>query len=122
VIRFLLLALALTACTCGPVIPPVDPDPPEPTPVDAGADVAPVPDSGADDCELAYQKLKALQCISETGRALWVSPVDGKTPFSETCRAGYSKGVNYHPECLKQITNCDQRNEAAKGIWCGGEP
>jgi len=114
VIRFILLALALTACTCGPVIPPVDPNPPEPVePPD------PVP---VDDCEAAGATLERLQCRDETGSPLWEGPT-GES-FADACQRLIGDGVPWDAACIATLTDCDDYNAAATGELCadGGAP
>lgn len=100
----LALALSLVLARCTMVPPPIDPNPPEPAP--------PVPD-----CATAGARLEALQCVTETGAPLWVSPF-GET-FAERCEKELAKGVAWRVDCLSLIQSCDQVDAATKGEWCG---
>ena len=99
------LTLAVLLARCAPLPPPVDPNPPEPP--------APV----ATDCATAGDRLEALQCRTETGDPLWVSPL-GES-FADRCEKELAKGVEWRVDCLAQLTDCALVDAATRGEWCG---
>lgn len=54
--------------------------------------------SVADACELAGQKLTALNCTQQT--------TPKGVPFATACRSAAKSGLNWHPECIVKATKC----------------
>ncbi|HUU95979.1 MAG TPA: hypothetical protein VM487_09570 [Phycisphaerae bacterium] len=105
------LALALVAARCQPVIPPIDPNPPPAPTIDPPAPPPVV------DCETAGARLEALQCRTETGDPLWVSPL-GES-FADRCAKELAAGVAWRVDCLSQLDDCANVDAAVRGEWCG---
>jgi hypothetical protein len=116
-----LLAFLVGRLLAGCAVTPLpEPEPPSPPPVeDAG--------EPADDCQAAEARLRALGCLTEAGDPTWVGPPTTEHPdgegFAELCRRAPSdEGIDYHPECLREIQTCAERNAAARGECERGAP
>jgi hypothetical protein len=95
------------------------PVPPEPV-TDAGVEDSSSPPPPVDDCQAAEARLRLLGCLTEDGAPTWVGPPTTEHPrgegFASLCkRAPSEEGIDYHPECLREIRACGERNAAARG-------
>ncbi len=99
-----LAALALLACPRNPDTLPPGPDP---------IPVPPATCESASACECAGDRLKQLECKSKKGAPLWETP-EG-VPFAEACRVALEDGRHWHPECIQNISRCDETECAFRG-------
>lgn len=81
----------------------------------AGPPPANVPNP-KENCAAAGDRLRALECKSETGLPLWQTP-DG-TPFAAACEYAARDGRNWYPHCIKSIRSCEELEAAYRGKRC----
>lgn len=61
----------------------------------------------ADACELAGQRLKALNCTQQT--------TPKGIPFATACRNAQAQKLNWHPECIVKVAKCSDVPNAYRG-------
>ena len=88
-----------------------DPKTPPPDAIDSTPTPIPFPVNG-DECERAEQRLKDMTCKHPDGQPMWVSK-QGK-PFAQFCRERLAVGDYINGNCVAQITDCKQVEEASR--------
>jgi hypothetical protein len=90
-IAMTLVAAALSVCGCGPApLPPIVP--------------ADIPDGA---CQAAQDTLDRLGCEERA--------TPGGTLFVEACEDARGDGRSWLPQCIANVTRCDQVEDAAAG-------
>jgi hypothetical protein len=102
--RFMLvLCLTCSGCSIGAIRPEPAPKPiPTTAPTTTPTDL--------DDCQRAEIRLKELDCRRADGSPRWLTPKGSS--FTEYCRVAVDDGRSPRPDCIAQVTNCEQVNAA----------